>query len=345
MEFVLDLFFTGCLSFCLALLFFKFASSVGATEAQEQEQEQKQEFVHIDDQGTSLYKEEDEVVGAQEVVEEEQRLVSHEMENEIKVLEYLQEEEEKVENFTRCKENLVDKETPTSSSSSCDDDLVNEIPELTLLVKQEEDVVIKFEGKTEEEEEEEEEGRLDEQEDDVVIKLEDKADEDEEEEGVLDEDDDWEGIERNEVEKLFSYASKFVGSSAGKRLVSQLSNGVQKKLYGLHRVAIEGPCQGAPPMALMVAARAKWHAWQQLGNMAPEVAMEQYVNLLFDAIPGWAGENNEHATEQEEGNTEVGECRTNTDQCLSIHHEPNLRSERKPEEPQLLGDSCDAKSL
>lgn len=32
------------------------------------------------------------------------------------------------------------------------------------------------------------------------------------------------------------------------------------------------------------------HAWQQLGNMNPEVAMEQYIKLLSDTIPEWIGE-------------------------------------------------------
>lgn len=29
------------------------------------------------------------------------------------------------------------------------------------------------------------------------------------------------------------------------------------------------------------------NAWQKLGNMNPEVAMEQYVSLLSDKFPGW----------------------------------------------------------
>lgn len=29
------------------------------------------------------------------------------------------------------------------------------------------------------------------------------------------------------------------------------------------------------------------HAWQRLGNMSPETAMEEYISLLTDSIPGW----------------------------------------------------------
>lgn len=29
------------------------------------------------------------------------------------------------------------------------------------------------------------------------------------------------------------------------------------------------------------------NAWQKLGRMSPEVAMEQYIKLLSDRVPGW----------------------------------------------------------
>lgn len=29
------------------------------------------------------------------------------------------------------------------------------------------------------------------------------------------------------------------------------------------------------------------NAWQQLGNMSAEVAMEQYITLLSERVPGW----------------------------------------------------------
>lgn len=29
------------------------------------------------------------------------------------------------------------------------------------------------------------------------------------------------------------------------------------------------------------------NAWQRLGNMNPEMAMEQYITILSDNIPGW----------------------------------------------------------
>ncbi|KAJ6404931.1 hypothetical protein OIU84_012996 [Salix udensis] len=103
-----------------------------------------------------------------------------------------------------------------------------------------------------------------------------------------DEDDDWEGIERSEFETMFGEAAKFVVESGDKdeRFASAGSD-VQMKLYGLHKVATEGTCLQQPPMVLKVSARAKWNAWQRLGNMSPEAAMEQYIALVSDRAPGW----------------------------------------------------------
>ncbi|XP_042453424.1 acyl-CoA-binding domain-containing protein 1-like [Zingiber officinale] len=102
--------------------------------------------------------------------------------------------------------------------------------------------------------------------------------------------DEWEGIERSDIEKLFGVASKFVAGKIGGVAVSRLSNEVQMKLYGLHKVATEGPCHEPQPMVLMLSARTKWHSWQELGNISPEAAMEQYINLLTESIPEWKAE-------------------------------------------------------
>nr|AFZ62127.1 acyl-CoA binding protein 3A [Vernicia fordii]AFZ62128.1 acyl-CoA binding protein 3A [Vernicia fordii] len=108
-------------------------------------------------------------------------------------------------------------------------------------------------------------------------------------EGLLDdEEDDWEGIERSELEKRFGAAVAYVGSiDNANKLSSTLSNGLKLQLYGLHQVAIEGPCHLPQPMPLKFSARSKWNAWQQLGNMSPEMAMEQYINLVSTSIPEW----------------------------------------------------------
>lgn len=77
-------------------------------------------------------------------------------------------------------------------------------------------------------------------------------------EGLFDEEDDWEGIERTELEKHFGAAVVFVGSGINADRISVLRNEVKMKLYGLHMIATQGPCLEPQPMALKVSARAKW---------------------------------------------------------------------------------------
>ncbi|KAL0450201.1 UNVERIFIED_CONTAM: Acyl-CoA-binding domain-containing protein 3 [Sesamum latifolium] len=62
---------------------------------------------------------------------------------------------------------------------------------------------------------------------------------------------------------------------------------VKLQLYGLQKIALEGTCHESQPMALKLSARAKWNAWKQLGSMNREMAMEEYINILAQAIPGW----------------------------------------------------------
>ncbi|CAN6284962.1 unnamed protein product [Urochloa humidicola] len=100
----------------------------------------------------------------------------------------------------------------------------------------------------------------------------------------------WEGIERSEVEKRFGAAAAFAASGAGAAALSKLDGDVQLQLQGLLKVAIDGPCyDSTQPLTLRPSSRAKWVAWQKLGNMNPEIAMEKYMTLLSETIPGWMG--------------------------------------------------------
>ncbi|KAG6526475.1 hypothetical protein ZIOFF_016460 [Zingiber officinale] len=72
-------------------------------------------------------------------------------------------------------------------------------------------------------------------------------------------DDEWEGIELSDAEKLFRVATQFVDSNNGADAVSRLSNELQMQLYGLRKVAIEGPCYEPQPMAFKVSSRSKWY--------------------------------------------------------------------------------------
>ncbi|XP_073057940.1 uncharacterized protein [Primulina eburnea] len=95
---------------------------------------------------------------------------------------------------------------------------------------------------------------------------------------------DWEGIERTELEKTFGKAVVFVNS---KNNADRVNGDVKLQLHGLQRIALEGVCYGSQPMALKVSARAKWNAWQKLGNMSRETAMEKYINILSEQVPEW----------------------------------------------------------
>ncbi|CAK7347455.1 unnamed protein product [Dovyalis caffra] len=150
-----------------------------------------------------------------------------------------------------------------------------------------------------------------------------------------DEDDDWEGIERSEMETIFGEAAKFVEESGDKdeRLAS-VGTDVQMELYGLHKVATEGPCREQPPMALKVSARAKWNAWQRLGNMSPEAAMEQYIALVSDRAPGWMEA--KPSGEDKPGSSEVANpVAVTPDISTSSFRQPNFTDEMTCRNPEL----------
>nr|AFZ62129.1 acyl-CoA binding protein 3B [Vernicia fordii]AFZ62130.1 acyl-CoA binding protein 3B [Vernicia fordii] len=142
--------------------------------------------------------------------------------------------------------------------------------------------------------------------------------------------DDWEGIERSELEQIFAKAAKFVESGDKDEGLTSVGSDVQMELYGLHKVATEGPCREQPPMALKVAARAKWNAWQRLGNMNPEVAMEQYVALVSDKVPGWMEDKS--TDNGKPGSTEAANHGAlPSDLSTSSSHHPYITEERNPE--------------
>ncbi|KAF3432792.1 hypothetical protein FNV43_RR23894 [Rhamnella rubrinervis] len=106
--------------------------------------------------------------------------------------------------------------------------------------------------------------------------------------GSDDDDDDWEGVESTELDEMFSAATAFVAAAAADRLSPQkVSSDVQLQLYGLYKIATEGPCSTPQPSALKMAARAKWQAWQKLGAMPPEAAMEKYIDIVTELYPTW----------------------------------------------------------
>ncbi|GAV65942.1 ACBP domain-containing protein [Cephalotus follicularis] len=160
--------------------------------------------------------------------------------------------------------------------------------------------------------------------DEEVVDIDDEEEEEEE---------DWEGIERSELEKLFAEAAKSVDNLESGSLGSDL----HMELYGLHKVATEGPCRQPQPMALMVSARAKWNAWQRLGNMSPDVAMERYVDLLSDKVPKWMEDNSIGDSKMESPDAGISSTLDPDLSTFSPYH-PKFTDERNPEpEPCVKG--------
>ena len=74
--------------------------------------------------------------------------------------------------------------------------------------------------------------------------------------GSSDGDSDWEGVESTELDEDFSAASAFVAASASSG--TSVPDEAQLRLYGLYKIATEGPCTAPQPSALKLKARAKW---------------------------------------------------------------------------------------
>jgi len=72
-------------------------------------------------------------------------------------------------------------------------------------------------------------------------------------------DDDWEGVESSELDEAFSAATAFVAATVAEKSSQKVPNEVQLQLYGLYKIATEGPCGVAPPPAFKIRARAKWY--------------------------------------------------------------------------------------
>ncbi|CAM6079456.1 unnamed protein product [Sphagnum tenellum] len=98
--------------------------------------------------------------------------------------------------------------------------------------------------------------------------------------------DDWEGVESSELEEHFGAASTYVASMVTLPGVKPSSDAMLK-LYAYYKIATEGPCSTSQPSVLQPTARAKWNAWQKLGNLPQEEAMQCYIAVLTEISPTW----------------------------------------------------------
>ncbi|KAF8406230.1 hypothetical protein HHK36_008315 [Tetracentron sinense] len=75
------------------------------------------------------------------------------------------------------------------------------------------------------------------------------------------------------------------------------------------------------------------NAWQRLGNMNPEEAMEQYITLLSESVPRWMGEIPGLEGDNKQDSPEAGVyCTQAPDLSTVLQHQPGSTNERKQEE-------------
>ncbi|XP_057874188.2 acyl-CoA-binding domain-containing protein 3 isoform X1 [Cryptomeria japonica] len=147
----------------------------------------------------------------------------------------------------------------------------------------------------------------------------------------LSDEDEWEKVENSEFDEIFGEAAVYVSSMAA-NLSQKIPNEVQIRLYGLHQIVTEGPCNISQPSPLKLDARAKWHVWQQLGNMNPEEAMEQYIGVVNKEFPNW----NENFPEKKRKKSGSSQQSANSGGVTSVFssfvHEEGSDDEAKLEE-------------
>lgn len=93
-------------------------------------------------------------------------------------------------------------------------------------------------------------------------------------------------LEDLEVEDLlgeeFARATKFI-----ERSHNQFEQKELLKFYGFYKQATSGKCNVSKPGIFNLSGRAKWSAWNELGDMTKEAAMKQYIQHLTGLKPEW----------------------------------------------------------
>lgn len=85
-----------------------------------------------------------------------------------------------------------------------------------------------------------------------------------------------------ELEQDFAAAAKHL-----ERLAGKLDQATLLGFYGLYKQATVGPCTTPKPGLFAMAAKAKWHAWNDVRSLAGDVAMQRYVERLTALRPDW----------------------------------------------------------
>lgn len=83
-----------------------------------------------------------------------------------------------------------------------------------------------------------------------------------------------------DVRKNFEFAVQEIRNSDSKG--TKTSDETKLKFYALFKQATVGKCNTSQPWAIQVVERAKWDAWNALGNMSQETAMLKYCDLFLE---------------------------------------------------------------
>ncbi|KFQ38051.1 hypothetical protein N332_05197, partial [Mesitornis unicolor] len=82
-----------------------------------------------------------------------------------------------------------------------------------------------------------------------------------------------------------------------KRLKKDPGNEAKLKLYALFKQATEGPCNSPKPGMLDFVKKAKWEAWNSLGNLSQDNARQKYTELVSSLVSAEsAGQNTEEGS-------------------------------------------------
>jgi len=88
------------------------------------------------------------------------------------------------------------------------------------------------------------------------------------------------GIDLDEVTEKFTQAADHL-----KKLVAKLDDKTLLVLYGYYKQGLEGPCNSPKPSWYNTKGRAKWEAWNKLGDMPQAEAKTLYTQLVESLDP------------------------------------------------------------
>lgn len=96
---------------------------------------------------------------------------------------------------------------------------------------------------------------------------------------------DFDGVEDEHVDSGLETFNK--AANHLQTLVDKLDPTILLTFYGLYKQSTTGRCNTAKPGIFNMQGRAKWNAWNDLGDMPQEQAMLIYVEKLLEIDPDW----------------------------------------------------------